>query len=199
MPKTKPSKNNKPPKSAMIRVPVPLISAFRELSRLHREGHTTAILQGLQALIAEIDSNSDVDKGDSQEAVKQLASRLEKLESSRLEDSDAISKLEQRLDASAQKVAQLESAYNQIVIYFNSTGSKKQSSSRYYQRSVEVKIDAYTPQNLAKRLGVDKGMLEHIRITAQTPEDFISWSRGRDPSGLGWRYNEEEGLYYPVR
>lgn len=33
----------------------------------------------------------------------------------------------------------------------------------------------------------------------KTEQEFISWSRNRDPSGLGWKFQAEDGLYYPVR
>lgn len=49
------------PASQMIRVPTPLIDAVKELSRLHRQGHTRAVLSRLQHLIADIDSNHDSD------------------------------------------------------------------------------------------------------------------------------------------
>jgi hypothetical protein len=49
-----------PPKSQMLRVPTVLISIVRELARLHREGHTTALLQRLQDVVAELDSKTDI-------------------------------------------------------------------------------------------------------------------------------------------
>ncbi|GAA6624259.1 hypothetical protein [Scytonema sp. NUACC26] len=55
---------------------------------LREEGHTKALLQGLQELIANLDSNSDIDFEGNSEAVKQLAIRVEKLES-RLADSNS--------------------------------------------------------------------------------------------------------------
>ena len=51
------SDENKP--SEMIRVPTPLIPAVRELSRLHRQGRTSEVLQGLDELILALDSSSD--------------------------------------------------------------------------------------------------------------------------------------------
>ena len=44
------------PASQMIRVPTVLIDAVKELSRLHRQGHTRSIIAGLQQLIAAVDS-----------------------------------------------------------------------------------------------------------------------------------------------
>lgn len=178
----------------MIRVPVALKEAVRELSRLHRQGRTTELLQGIQELVTKLDSSADID---SNASIKQLAQRVGELES-RLESRPA-SELEQQLAAMSLRLEQLESAYNQLIIYLNSKSKGRQSSSRYYQPQAEVKIDTYRPQNLAKRLGVDPETLERIRVNAKKPEEFISWSRGRDPSSLGWRYNQDSGLYHPVR
>ena len=50
--------DNTPP-SQMLRVPTPLVDAVKELSRLHRSGYTSAVLTGLQHLIASIDSTAD--------------------------------------------------------------------------------------------------------------------------------------------
>jgi TolA-binding protein len=188
------SQTKKQPPSEMIRVPVPLKEAVRELSRLHRQGRTALVLQGIQELVIKLDSTADID---SNADIQQLAQRVSKLES-RLESGSA-SELEQQLAAMSDRLEQLESAYNQLIIYLNSKSKPRESSSRYYQGQGEVKIDTYTPQNLAKRLGVDKNTLEQKRVTAKKPEEFISWSRGRDPSGFGWKYNPDSGLYHPVR
>jgi hypothetical protein len=48
---------NKTPPSEMIRVPNVLIPVVRQLAKIHRDGHTTALLQGLQELIAQFDSS----------------------------------------------------------------------------------------------------------------------------------------------
>ncbi len=47
------------PPSQMLRVPSALVDAVKELSRLHRSGYTSAVLTGLQQLIASIDSAAD--------------------------------------------------------------------------------------------------------------------------------------------
>ncbi|AUT04703.1 Hpt domain-containing protein (plasmid) [Nostoc sp. CENA543] len=186
--------SKKPPPSEMLRVPVALKDAVRELSRLHRQGRTVEVLQGIQELVNKLDSTADID---SNAGIQQLTQRVAQLES-RLESNSA-GELSEQLATMRERIEQLESAYNQLIIYLNSISKRKQSSSRYYQGQGEVKIDTYTPQNLAKRLGVDSDSLERMRVTAKKPEEFISWSRGRDPSGLGWRYNSDSGLYHPVR
>ena len=49
------------PASQMIRVPSVLVEAVKELARLHRLGHTRAVLTGLQELIVGIDRESSID------------------------------------------------------------------------------------------------------------------------------------------
>lgn len=45
--------------SQMIRVPTPLIDSVKQLSQLHRKGHTRLILSKLQQLISDVDSSGD--------------------------------------------------------------------------------------------------------------------------------------------
>jgi hypothetical protein len=69
------------PPSQMIRVPTPLVDAVRELSRLHRLGHTKAVLEGIERLVAAIDSELDIDIDSVLETISRLTERLEQLES----------------------------------------------------------------------------------------------------------------------
>jgi septin family protein len=68
------------PKSQMLRVSTALISAVRELSRLHREGHTTALLQRLQDVIAEIDSKTVINFIPTNTNTRRLEEKLDQLE-----------------------------------------------------------------------------------------------------------------------
>ena len=65
----------------MIRVPVPLIGVVRRLSKLHRQGHTIALLQALEELMSNFDINNDIDVTAGDKSVKQLEEKLLKLES----------------------------------------------------------------------------------------------------------------------
>jgi hypothetical protein len=73
------------PVSQMIRIPTPLVDAVRELARLHRQGRTKAVLEGVQKLVAAIDSEADVDIDSVSETISRLTSRLEQLESGRVD------------------------------------------------------------------------------------------------------------------
>jgi len=67
--------------SKMIRVPTPLIEAVRELSRLHRQGCTKAVLEGVEKLVIVIDSETDIDIDSVRDSLSKLTERLERLES----------------------------------------------------------------------------------------------------------------------
>ena len=71
--------SNYPP-SRMIRVPTPLVYSVRELSRLHRQGCTKAVLEGIQKLITAIDSNTVIDIDSTSETISKLTERLDRLE-----------------------------------------------------------------------------------------------------------------------
>ncbi|MEH2324783.1 MAG: hypothetical protein V7K32_14680 [Nostoc sp.] len=54
------------------------------------------------------------------------------------------------------------------------------------------------PENLAPRLGLSPSSLAPEREKLTTKE-FISWTRNRDPRGIGWEWNAKDGLYHPVK
>lgn len=110
----------------MLRVPVVLKEAVRELSRLHRQGRTAEVLRGIQDLVSFLDSTADIDSNTS---IQQLSQRVAQLES-RLESKEA-GELDEQLEVMRERIEQLESAYNQLIIYLNSISKRKQSSSRY--------------------------------------------------------------------
>lgn len=78
------------PPSQMIRVPTPLVESFRELSRLHRAGRTKAVLEGIERLVAAIDSETEIDIDSVTTLISTLTSRLERLESLRESEEAAI-------------------------------------------------------------------------------------------------------------
>ncbi|MBR8839714.1 MAG: hypothetical protein DSM106950_38375 [Stigonema ocellatum SAG 48.90 = DSM 106950] len=200
MPLKKPLPHEKTPPSQMLRVPTPLIEAVQELSRLHRLGYTNAVLDGLQELISDIDSSSDIDCGTNNEAIKQLALRLEKLESHDKSDTDvdsvlkSVTSLEQKLEAIQTRIAQMEGAIS-ILGQRQQTGPTRRQAFNYHPPQLE--LQPFTEENLAKRLAASASTIRSQRET-QSPKEFSSWCRQRDPGGMGWRY-EKDGFYHPVK
>ncbi|MBR8840190.1 MAG: hypothetical protein DSM106950_40920 [Stigonema ocellatum SAG 48.90 = DSM 106950] len=200
MPLLKPLPREKTPPSQMLRVPTPLIEAVQELSRLHRLGYTNAVLQGLQELISEIDSSSDIDFGTNNEVIKQLALRLSKLESRDQSDSDvdsilkSVTSLEQKLEAIQTRIAQMEGAIA-LLGQRQQPGPTRRQAFTYHPPPLE--LQPFNEDNLAKRLAASTSTIRNERET-KSPKEFESWCRQRDPGGMGWRY-QKDGLYHPVK
>jgi hypothetical protein len=182
--------NQKTSPSEMIRVPTALIPTVRELSRLHRQGHTIALLQALEDLIIIFDSSDDIDLAPSNKSVKQLESRLEKLES-RLAKKDET--LNSKLNAIA---SQLEQLCKSAAVTAKSNNKPRRSNSYYPHHQPTVELEAFPSENLAKRLGLTAATLESEREKLTTAE-FISYTRNRDPRSFGWEYRSD-GFYHPI-
>ncbi len=174
----------KTPTSEMIRVPTVLIPVVRELSRLHREGHTIALLQVLEDVIVEFDSNSDIDLAPSSKSVEKLEEHLNKIESQFTLKLDAMTKALEQL---ARNGASNKGNYN---------ARRSNSYNPHHQPTLE--LEPFTHENLAKRLGLNAKTLLKERENLTTKE-FISYTRSRDPRPVGWEWKEKEGLYHPVQ
>ncbi|AFZ61087.1 hypothetical protein H6G54_28570 [Anabaena cylindrica FACHB-243] len=182
---------NKTPPSEMIRVPTVLISIVRHLAKIHRDGHTTALLQGLQEVISRFDSSVKLE----------ATSELQQVEEKLLE-MEAHQCLQDQLVATKLEVLgkQLEKIERALASGKYSGGNSKPRRSGYpYQYQQQpVEITSFANENLAQRLGVTPQSLITER-ESKSEKEFISWSRNRDPMSLGWKFQEQDGLYYPVR
>jgi len=170
--------DQKSPPSEMIRVPTALIPVVRQLSQLHRQGHTIALLQALEELASQFDSSIDINNSGS------LEGRLEKLESN----------LETKLEAITKKLEQMERAL-QAGRYSNNTRPQRQA---YSYQQTQVELQPRTNESLAQRLAVSPQSLIAEREKLSVKE-FISWSRNRDPMSVGWEWNDQTKLYHPLK
>lgn len=159
----------------MIRVPSALIPVVRQLSQLHREGHTIALLQGLEELISKFDSKIDIDTPSSKSVLQ-----LEK-------------KLESKLEAISEQLEKLSRAMASG--RYNNTRPRRQA---HPYRQTQVELQALPDENLAPRLGLTPSSLA-IEKENKSNKEFISWTRNRDPRGIGWEWNAKDGLYHPVK
>ena len=180
--------NNKTPPSQMIRVPNVLISVVQKLSKIHRDGHTTALLQGLQELISQFDSSA---KLEATTELQEVEEKLGQLETHLCQQDE---QLAVKLETIAKHLDKIERA----IASGRYSNSRPRSSAYPYQYQQAVEINSFPNENLAQRLGMTPQSLINERET-KTEQEFISWSRNRDPSGLGWKFQAEDGLYYPVR
>lgn len=172
------------PKSQMLRVPTALIPAVRELSRLHREGHTTALLQSLQDVIAEIDSKTVINFIPTNTDTRRLEEKLDQLETQLKSDRQTL-------------LQQLEKIETAIRTTRSSQNSRSRSNSYNPFQQPTVELGAFPHENLAQRLGLNPATLSAEREKLSTKE-FISYTRNRDPRSFGWEWNDKDGLYHPV-
>lgn len=179
--------NNDTPPSQMIRVPTVLISIVRQLSKIHREGHTTDLLQALQLVISRFDSSIDLPITE----LQQVEDKLESLETH-------LSKQDELLAVKLETIAKHLEKIERAIASGRYSNSRPRRSAYPYQYQQPVEINSFPNENLAQRLGVTAQSLINEREN-KTEQEFISWSRNRDPSGLGWKFQAEDGLYYPVR
>ena len=183
--------NNKTPPSEMIRVPTVLIPVVRQLAKIHRDGHTTALLQGLQELIAQFDSSVKLE----------VTNELQQVEEKLLELETHLCQQDQQVATKLEVLGkQLEKIEKAIASGKYSGGNSRPRRSgypyQYQQQAVEIR--EFAPENLAQRLGVTPQSLITERET-KSEQEFISWSRNRDPSSLGWKFQVSDGMYYPIK
>ena len=198
--------------SKMIRVPTPLIEAVRELSRLHRQGRTKAVLEGVEKLISAIDSETDIDI-DIASISQSISERLEKVETNiesialtitdlnvRLSDLEGVgdigyavtplSKLELLDDISTDSETTAEVGESGDIVADSSAIAKSESPL--------LPQDPLTQSALAKRLGCsDKAIEKHRKQGSK--EQFATWSGERDPDGLAWTWEGSGGRGQPLR
>ena len=169
--------DDKTPPSEMIRVPTALIPLVRKLSKLHREGHTIPLLQGLEELISKFDSKIDINNSG------RFDQKLENLESH----------LDTKLETITKKLELIEKAITSGT--YSNTRPRRQAHP--YQQP-QVELQPRTNESLAPRLGVTPQSLIAERENKSVKE-FISWSRNRDPMSTAWEWNDKTELYHPVK
>ncbi|MBD2254241.1 hypothetical protein [Nostoc parmelioides] len=170
--------DHKTPPSEMIRVPTALIPAVKELSKLHRQGHTIALLQALEELFTQLDSKIDSDIAPSSKSILQLEK-----------------KLETKLDAITKKLELMERAITSGRYSSNNNRPRRQT---YSHQQPQVELLPRTNESLAQRLGVTPQSLIADREKLTTKE-FLSYTLHRDPMNTGWEWNAKTELYHPVK
>ena len=106
------------PRSRMIRVPTPLVDAVRELSRLHRQGRTKGVLEGIQKLITAIDSDTVIDIDSVSETISKLTERLDRLEIQPIDSKPDIDidSVTQVISGVSERLEKVESDVNAIAL-----------------------------------------------------------------------------------
>ena len=183
--------NNKTPPSEMIRVPTVLIPVVRNLAKIHRDGHTTTLLQGLQDLIAQFDSSV---KLETTSELQQVEEKLGELETHLCQQDQQVAT---KLEVLGKQLEKIEKAIASGK-YGGGNSRPGRSGYPYQYQQQPVEITSFANENLAQRLGVTPQSLITER-ESKSEQEFISWSRNRDPMSLGWKFQVSDGLFYPVK
>ncbi|MBH8575876.1 hypothetical protein I8752_23325 [Nostocaceae cyanobacterium CENA369] len=181
--------------SINFKLPKTLTKALRTAARERNTTATDLVIQGLHHILGQVEGT-----------VRSVESRLQQLETqlntianrpveSGTDDSSKhkLLQLEQKTEAIAQRLAQLEGAL--AILSKRSNGTSRRQSYNYHPPQLE--LQAYTGENLAKRLGVSLATLSQEQSN-QTDKDFQSWCRSRDPGSVAWR-RSDNGLYHPIK
>ncbi|AFZ56762.1 hypothetical protein H6G54_07490 [Anabaena cylindrica FACHB-243] len=172
-------------------MPTVLIPIVRHLAKIHRNGHTTALLQALQEVISQFDSSLELEATGE---LQQVDDKLGQLEAHLCQQDELLSS---KLETLAEQLEKIERALASGK-YSGGNSRPRRSGYAYQYQQQPVEINSFAPENLAQRLGVTLQSIITER-ESKSEQEFISWSRNRDPSGLGWKFQPKDGLYYPVR
>jgi uncharacterized protein (DUF1778 family) len=181
--------------SINFKLPKTLTQALRAAARERNTTATDLVIQGLYHVLGSAAGTASVETRLQQleNQLTMLVSRVDEGIESSVDESwqQRLVMLEQKQEAIAVKLAQIEGAIS-LLAQRSSTPQKRQS---YNYHPPQMQLQAYTGENLAKRLGVDLGSLERERKN-QSSQDFERWCRSRDPSNIGWQFGND-GLYHP--
>ncbi|MBW4595465.1 MAG: hypothetical protein KME46_21820 [Brasilonema angustatum HA4187-MV1] len=183
--------------SINFKLPKTLTKALRTAARERNTTATDLVIQGLHHVLGEVsDTVSSVETRLNQLETQftRVACIEERVESG-VDDSlkQRLSLLEQQYSAITLRLTQIEGVIS-LLGQRSYTPYRKQS---YQYHPPQLELQAYTQENLAKRLGVNVGTLEQER-NSNSPKDFESWCRSRDPGSVGWRF-ASDGLFHPIK
>nr|WP_225226204.1 hypothetical protein [Komarekiella delphini-convector] len=140
------------------------------------------------------------------QTILDICERLNQIESQLLSESNSNEAgaipnptiLEQKIEGMAARIKPLTEEILKIQDYLNNQlkQTKKSYNNSYYQRSTQ-RIQPLTEESLATRLGVSVEAIREQRNQLHPPL-FVAWCKGKDKSGMGWEFNKNTGLYYPV-
>ncbi|BAY80498.1 hypothetical protein NIES25_69860 (plasmid) [Nostoc linckia NIES-25] len=186
--------------SINFRLPKTLAKKLRFVARERKTTATDLVIQGLNHVL-----------GDIQGTEESIENRLFKLEQEFFHflqsmgeganegQQTRLANVEGKLEELSHKLARFEGILAQMQNTINASMSRKKSSSAYsYQNSTPVQLNPLNQEKLAMRLGTSASTIEEKRANL-SQKDFESWTQERDFTNHAWRFNEKDGLYYPIK
>ncbi|KAF3884656.1 MULTISPECIES: hypothetical protein [Nostocales] len=188
--------------SINFKLPKTLTKVLREKARELDTTATDLVIQGLEHVLdlaPSTDNGIDTRLHQIEVELKRLAVCTENSVYSATEavSSQRLSQLEQQMKELTNRLSLIEEALVQMQ---SSSGSysRRRSSGYSHYTQLTIELQPMLEENLAKRLAVTLATLRNQRETL-SQKDFLSWSRSRDTNSMGWRYEQKDKLYYPVK
>ena len=189
--------------SINFKLPKTLTNALRAKAHELNTTATDLVIQGLHHVLSEAYDGTTSTESSIETRLDQLETQLNYLESridrrleNGVEDSSNqdLGALSEKFEAIQTRIAQMEGAIA-ILGQRQQTVPTRRQPFNYHPPQLE--LQPFNEENLAKRLASSASTILRQRET-QSPKEFESWCRQRDPGGMGWRYNSD-GLYHPVK
>ncbi|WP_414589923.1 hypothetical protein [Scytonema sp. PCC 10023] len=175
-----------------------LTNALRAAARERNTTATDLVIQGLYHILGQVPgtvNSIETRLHQLETQFTRVANRIEGRVENGVDDGlkQQLSLLEQKTEAIALRLAQIEGAIS-LLGQRSKTPYRRQS---YQYHPPMLELQAYTGENLAKRLGVDVATLERERKN-QSSKDFERWCRSKDPGSVGWQFGSD-GLFHPIK
>lgn len=186
--------------SINFKLPKPLVEALRATAKERKTSATDLVIQGLYHVLGNangIETSTENRLHQLEAELKQLAQSIEAgIESGTETKEQRLSSLEQKLEAIATRLAQLEGA---MMLQRNqNTRQKPRSAYSNYHSGQSPQLAPLSEKDLAWRFGTSADNLREKRESLKA-QDFLRWCEDRDPSRVRWQYNSKDGLYHPVK
>ncbi|MBD2302233.1 hypothetical protein [Nostoc sp. FACHB-190] len=184
--------------SINFKLPKVLANALRKAARERKTTATDLVIQGLHQILGDV-PGTEVSVEIRLYQLEEEFFRFQESvrESSNDQQEKRLTNLEGKLEELAHKLSRFEGALIQMHNSINTSRSRNKSGGYSYQTSAPVKLQPHNAEDLAKRFGTTASTIEEKRATS-SQKDFERWTQDRDFIHRSWRFNEKDGLYYPM-
>jgi hypothetical protein len=185
--------------SINFKLPKPLADALRAKAAELNTTATDLVIQGLHHVLGDVpgvETSVEVRLYQIEEEFFSFKSSIG--ESTNPQQETRLTNVEAKLEALTNQLARFEGALIQMQSSINASKSRSRSSYTPDYNAPPPQLQPHDELLLARRLNTNAAALTEQRTTL-SPEEFVVWSRERDFSKNGWRYDEKSKLYHPVK
>ncbi|NJL61192.1 MAG: hypothetical protein HC903_04365 [Methylacidiphilales bacterium] len=191
--------------SINFKLPKPLADALRAKAAELNTTATDLVIQGLHHVLGDVpgvETSVEVRLYQIEEEFFSFKESINLLstnqDSTNPQQETRLTNVETKLEALTNQLARFEGVLMQMQNSINASKSRSRSSYAPDYNAPPPQLQPHDELLLARRLNTNAAALTEQRTTL-TPEEFVIWSRERDFSKNGWRYDEKSKLYHPVK